>query len=315
MLKANISRRDALLAFGASIGTSMLIKPVSAVDRPAQSALRVVHLTDMHVKPEKRAAEGFAAALESLKLLNPQPDFLVTGGDHVMDVLNCTPERANEQWSLYHKTLEQGTRLRVYPVVGNHDVYGWSTKPALPESDAQYGKAMSRDMLRVERTYYSFEHGAWHFIVLDNIQKRGGGHYGDLEPAQLEWLKADLQTNASRKPIMLFSHIPLASIVPLFFHREPKEFWRTSDGLLHRNSRPLIELLAQYNTRLCVSGHIHLLDELRMMNVNFVCNGAVSGSWWGGPHQWVPEGYGVFDLYDDGTHQFQYVTYDWQAAT
>jgi len=309
MLSRPLSRRDALLA----VGASMLIRPIGAVAAPTRPALRVVHLTDMHVKTEKRAGEGYAAALESLKKLDPQPAFIITGGDHVMDVLNCTRQRADEQWSLYHKTLEQGTQIKAYPVVGNHDVYGWSTDPAMDEKTAQYGKTMSRDMLRIERTYYSFDQGAWHFIVLDNIQKRGGGYYGDLDVAQMEWLKGDLQTNGGKKPVAVFTHIPLASLCPLFFNKEPKEFWKTSDALLHRNSRPLIELLRDNNAKLCVSGHLHLMDQIRFMDVDFVCNGAVSGSWWGGPHQWVPEGYGVFDLHDDGTHAFQYVTYGWQA--
>ena len=309
MLNQPLSRREVMFA----IGATALIKPVAAVAAPTRPALRLVHMTDMHVKPEKRAGEGYAAALESLKKLDPQPDFVVTGGDHVMDVLNCSRQRADEQWSLYQKTLEEGTKLKAYPVVGNHDVYGWSADPAMDEQTVMYGKAMSRDMLRIERTYYSFDQGAWHFVVLDNIQKRGGGYYGDLDPEQLEWLSGDLQANAGKKPVMAFSHIPLASICAFFFNKAPKEFWKTSDALMHRDSRGLINLLREGNTKLCVSGHIHLMDELNFMGVNFVCNGAVSGSWWGGPNQWVPEGYGVFDLHDDGTHEFQYVTYGWQA--
>jgi 3',5'-cyclic AMP phosphodiesterase CpdA len=306
------SRRDFLTA-GALLGAASLIKPVSAVAAPEKTGLRIAHLTDTHIKPERRAAEGMAQALDSLKKLNPQPAFIVTGGDHVMDVLNCTPQRAEVQWKLYQKTLDENTKLKVYPVVGNHDVYGWSTNPAIDESSPGYGKAMSRDGLRLERTFYSFDHGAWHFIVLDNIQKRGGGYYGDLDPEQAEWLKADLAAVAGSKPVCVFSHIPLASICAFFFNKKPKEFWRTGDNLMHRDSRGLIEMLRDGGTKLCISGHIHLMDQMRFLDVDFVCNGAVSGSWWGGPHQWVPEGYGVFDLYDDGTHSYQYVTYGFKA--
>lgn len=270
-------------------------------------------MTDMHVKPEARAGEGFAAALESLKQLDPQPAFVVTGGDHVMDVMASTRDRAGVQWSLYRKVLEAGTKLKVYPVVGNHDVFGWGSKQPLDETAADYGKAMSRDNLHIERTYYSFDQGAWHFVVLDNIQRRGGGYYGDLDPEQTEWLKADLAANAGRKHVCVLSHIPLASICAIFFSEKPKEFWRIGDNLMHRDSRPLIKMLGENGGKLCISGHIHLLDEMKFMGVNFVCNGAVSGSWWGGPHQWVPEGYGVFDLFDDGTYSFAYTTYGWVA--
>lgn len=306
------TRRE-LLSAAALFGAASLLKPASAAAAPLRPSLRIAHLTDMHVKPEARAGEGYAAALDSLKKLDPQPAFIVTGGDHVMDVMASTRARADEQWALYHKVLEQGTRLKVYPVVGNHDVFGWGSKEPMDESAAGYGKAMSRDMLKVERTFYSFDSGAWHVVILDNIQRRGGGYYGDLDAEQTEWLKGDLAANGGKKPVVVFSHIPIASICAFFFSQKPKEFWRTGDNLMHRDSRGLINLLREGNTKLCVSGHIHLMDQLKFMGVDFVSNGAVSGSWWGGPHQWVPEGYGVFDLYDDGAYDYTYVTYGWQA--
>jgi 3',5'-cyclic AMP phosphodiesterase CpdA len=272
--------------------------------------LRLAHLTDMHVKPEARAGEGYAAALQSLAKLSPQPAFLVTGGDHVMDVMASTRPRADVQWALYRKVLAENTKLRAYPVLGNHDVFGWGSKEPMEESVDGYGKAMASDQLELKKTYYSFDAGAWHFVVLDNIARRGGSYYGDLDAEQTEWLKGDLAA-AKGKPICVFSHIPLASVCALFFHREPKEFWRVGDNLLHRDVRPLLTILRDGGVKLCVSGHIHLLDRVRFMDVDFVCDGAVSGSWWGGPFHHVPEGYGVFDLYDDGTWDHQYVTYGW----
>ena len=41
--------------------------------------------------------------------------------------------------------------------------------------------------------------------------------------------------------------------------------------------------------------------------------GAVSGAWWKGPKDRCAEGYGLFDLFDDGTFKHQYVPYGWQA--
>lgn len=39
----------------------------------------------------------------------------------------------------------------------------------------------------------------------------------------------------------------------------------------------------------------------------------MSGNWWKGAHHGVPEGYGAIDLYDDGSFDHEYVTYNWNA--
>jgi hypothetical protein len=45
--------------------------------------------------------------------------------------------------------------------------------------------------------------------------------------------------------------------------------------------------------------------------VTYVCSGAVSGNWWKGDIDATREGYGVVDLYEDGSYQTQYVAYGW----
>ena len=44
-------------------------------------------------------------------------------------------------------------------------------------------------------------------------------------------------------------------------------------------------------------------------------DGAVSGSWWKGPLQGVPEGFGVVDLRPDGTFEHRYEAYGWKARS
>src|SRR5437762_8574102 len=81
----SISRRGVLQA-GVALACGVKIVRAGEVESPRGAALRVAHLTDMHVMAEKRAAEGYAAALQSLQKLDRKPDLLITGGDHVMDV-------------------------------------------------------------------------------------------------------------------------------------------------------------------------------------------------------------------------------------
>jgi Icc protein len=309
------SRRDVLAASLLTWG-GMLVTPVGTAAQPRRAGLRVAHLTDMHVKPEHGSPAGYAKALQSLSTLSPAPEFLVTGGDHVMDALERPRARVNEQWDTYDKVLAENTRLKIYPVLGNHDVWGWSAKDAW-DTEPGFGKQIALDRLKLSRGFYSFDAGAWHFVVLDNIARRGKGYYGDIDAEQLEWLKGDVGANGGKKPVAVISHIPLVSICALFFaygekgDKPPKDFWRIGDNLMQRNVKPLLQLLAQSNVKVCISGHIHLLDRIEYMGMSFICDGAVSGAWWGGPFQEVSEGYGVFDFFPDGTFDHQYITYGW----
>lgn len=312
------SRRDVMLGAMTAGATVIVGADEIRTAAPARAGgLRIAHLTDMHVRPESQDGAGYVQALESLKKLDPPPAFVVTGGDHVMDVMFTDKAKADAQWDLYQRILGESTRLKVYPVVGNHDVFGWGTKEGVDESTPGFGKAMALERLGLDRTYYSFDAGGWKIIVLDNITRRGGTYFGELDPEQTEWLTGELKS-AAGKPVCVFSHIPIASICAFFFYYSrkegPKEFWRIGDNLMHRDSKPLIQLMAANNVKLCVSGHIHLLDHVKYMGVNFICDGAVSGSWWHGPFQECLEGYGVFDLFPNGTFEHRYVTYGWKAG-
>ena len=80
--------------------------------------------------------------------------------------------------------------------------------------------------------------------------------------------------------------------------------------------------VAAGGVKLCLSGHVHLNDRVEMgvpgapadgAKVTYICDGAVCGSWWDGRKAQCDEGYGVVDLYDDGTFEHRYVAYGWKA--
>lgn len=313
MLELEVNRRRILTSSLAAMCGVALATPTDAA-APTRKGVRFVHMTDMHVKPERGSPVGFAASLQSLASINPAPEFIITGGDHIMDALATTRARADVQWDMYAKVLGENTKLKTYPVIGNHDVWGWTAKDDY-DAEAGFGKALALDRLKIPKGHYAFDAGAWHVIVLDNIARRSKAYFGELDAEQTEWLEADLKSNAGKKPVCLVSHIPLASVCALFFGygggKTPENFWRMGDNLMHRNVKPLLKLLAANNVKLCISGHIHLLDRVDYLGMTFICDGAVSGAWWGGPFQEVSEGYGLFDLFDDGTFDHQYITYQW----
>lgn len=57
-----------------------------------------------------------------------------------------------------------------------------------------------------------------------------------------------------------------------------------------------------------------MVDRVEFRGMTFICNGSLSGYWWGGPYKGFPEGYGIFDLHGDGTFDYRYQTFGWDAA-
>jgi len=94
-------------------------------------------------------------------------------------------------------------------VVGNHDL---NTDSA----DDVFARETFRSIYGP--TYYSFDQGEVHFVVLDNVRwkipdpktgKPQGGYSGGLGERQLQWLRADLAHVAKDRLVVLFMHIPL----------------------------------------------------------------------------------------------------------
>ena len=303
-----------MIQAASAVGAGILLRQTIMADKPEDKPLRFVHLTDMHVAADGPGPAGFAAALAAVGRLDPPPQFIITGGDHVMETLDCPREKALAQWSAYHKTLTAGTNLRIYPVLGNHDIWGWGLKDPAAQTAPAYGKQMALDQLALRRAYYSFDAASWHFIVLDSQTRRGNGYYAALDPAQLEWLRADLAALAKHHHICILSHIPiLAACVFFDGERLRPDSWHVPDAWMHRDAPDLLALLRTHPVRLAISGHIHLLDRVAYNGLTFICDGAVSGNWWKGPYHETPEGFGVFDLCPDGRFTHSYVDFGWKA--
>src|SRR5262249_25554403 len=89
---------------------------------------------------------------------------------------------------------------------------------------------------------------------------------------------------------------------------------KVSAKRMHVDCRDLDALFQKHrNVKLCLSGHLHLLDRCDYNGVTYICDGAVSGAKWKGRKRQTPEGYGVIDLFADGTFKHEYMTYGWKA--
>jgi 3',5'-cyclic AMP phosphodiesterase CpdA len=254
-----------------------------------------------------------ATALQHIQRLPGKIDFIINGGDAIMDGLEKTKEQTEEQFNLFKKILQQENSLPVYHTIGNHDVWGWFIKENKPDNDRLYGKTWVVETLQLQNRYYSFEKGNWHFIVLDSTQLNpAGGYIALLDTAQLDWLQQELKQVAPDKFICIVSHIPILSICAgLFFNKtEPNGDLKTQRNLMHTDFLTLKKIFLPYpNIKLCISGHIHLQDEVEYLGIKYWCNGAVSGNWWKGAFQEFEPAYAVIELFPDGSSTRTMINY------
>lgn len=281
-------------------------------------AFRIVHMTDIHVQPELGAEAGLAAALAHAQ--RQKPDLVITGGDSVMDVFEAKRGRAEDLRKLFLGTMKRECSVPLRHTVGNHDIFGWNkSRSGTVGTEADWGKRFACDMFGIARTYHSFDQGGWRFVCLDSVQPKGDAYTAYLDDAQHDWLVRLLADTPKAMPVCVVSHIPVMSLTTLTFGKprgrdKVGEDTVITNGEMHTDATLLHDLFRRSgNVRLCLSGHIHLVDRCAIDGVTYICDGAVSGSWWKGPLQGIPEGFGVIDLRPDGTFDHRYESYGWKA--
>jgi len=299
-----MKRSKFLQTSAAIIGSTFLPSSSFAEENHKPGKIRFAYLTDIHLKPDLTAETGMAKAFQHAQSLKPKIDFIINGGDSIMDSLEADKQKTQTQWDLFHSILKKENSLPIYHCIGNHDVWGWFIKNDKPEADKLYGKQWVVETLEMPKRYYSFTKNKWHFIVLDSTQLNpAGGYIAYLDPEQLSWLQQELEQSKD-KFICIVSHIPILSICAgLFFNKtETNGDLKIQRNLMHTDFLALKKIfLSNPNIKVCLSGHIHLQDEIEYLGVKYYCNGAVSGNWWKGSYQEFAPAYAVFEFYNDGS--------------
>jgi len=307
-----MKRKEFLKTTAAAIGSSFL-PALSLAEKEKTKTIRFAHLTDIHVKPGLVPETGMAKALQHVQQLNSKVDFIMNGGDSIMDALEADKQKTQIQWDLFHNILQRENSLPVYHCIGNHDIWGWFVKENKPAVEKQYGKEWVQETLQMKNRFYSFTKNRWHFIVLDSTQLNpAGGYIAFLDAEQLDWLKRELANIPADHFICIVSHIPVLSICAgLFFDKtETNGDLKIQRNLMHTDFLTLKKIFRQYpNIKLCISGHIHLQDELNYLDIKYYCNGAVSGNWWKGDFQEFSPAYAIFELHNDGSAQRTMIKY------
>ncbi len=192
--------------------------------------------------------------------------FCITEGDNVADDLSLLPR--------FFDTMGK-MGIPVYYTPGNHDI----NYEAVSDKD-------SLDTFKsyVGATYYSFNYGMVHFVVLDSMEypskAANGGYTGKIDDVQMQWLANDLAFVPMDHLVVLNLHIPLVSDI-------------NRDSRKHQvENRQDIYSLLEGRKATSLAGHTHTLarflpgDELPGWGgatpIEQTIVGAASGSWWSG---------------------------------
>lgn len=194
----------------------------------------IVHVSDTHLLAAGQrlggrydTAANLTRTLEAVESLGIRPDAIVFTGD-------LTDLGEPEAYHALRAAVEPVAERLGAPVVwvaGNHD-----ERPA-----------MRRDLLGLAPTQEPvtgvWDLGGLRLVALDSTVP--GWHHGDVDAAQLAWLRGVLAEPAPLGTILALHHPPLPSHIPLF------------DILELRDQAGLAEAIIGSDVRMILAGHLH----------------------------------------------------------
>lgn len=214
-------------------------------------------VTDVHkdLMPDAdQRLEAFITQAQERKV-----DFIIQMGDF------CFAEAKNKDFLKIWERFK-GPKFHV---LGNHDMDKNSKEEVL-------------DFLEMPKTYYSYNLGGYHFIVLDAnflyqdnkfIDYKNANFYVNdtvrtyINDAQIEWFKADLET--TKLPTIVFSH---------------QSLWHYQWGVKNRLVLQKIMEAQKDKIICCLNGHNHLDYHHHQNGIDYIEINSMS-------YQWLSEKY------------------------
>jgi 3',5'-cyclic-AMP phosphodiesterase len=189
----------------------------------------LIQLSDPHIGADWGDGDSvamLAAAVESVRALEPNPDAVLISGDLADHATDVEYEQVRE--------LLAPLEAPLYVLPGNHD-----------------DRLMLRHHFDVpgadgESVQYAVDLGPLRLVVLDS--KRVGEDSGELDADRLAWLEATLAAAPSTPTLLAMHHPPLATGIPAF----------DNFGLHPADRRALGKVVeAHPQVRRIVAGHMH----------------------------------------------------------
>jgi 3',5'-cyclic-AMP phosphodiesterase len=247
---------------------------VDVAHAAAPQPFSFAYISDSHLY-EKTLNERFVRQLEravaDINALDPQPDFVLYGGD-------LAQLGQSGELKLGAEILKQ-VKAPLKMMVGEHDWF-------LDMGD------LWKELFGAPQ--YSFEHKGVHFITLMSVNEKDFWTKPGLTPMERmgivaglddgrqsrfevgeegrEWLKGDLAKVAKTTPVVVFSHSPLYK----YYH--DWNFWTDDADQVQALLRP-------FNSVTVIHGHTHQVLSNRIGNIHF--HGMLSTAW---PWPYAPSG-------------------------
>jgi len=272
----------------------------------ARRHARFVFFTDVHARTEWDTPLALARAAHAINA--QQPDFVIGGGDLITDGFQNAAVTVAPRWDAY-MAMHRAINGDIYSTLGNHDLVA-----AIPEdgsAPAADPRAIYRNRLGLDRTWYTFDAAGYRFFILDSIQVSQDQYkyHGHVSPLQLEWLREQLAHTAHDRPLVVVLHIPLLTS---FYAATEGATVAAPPNRVVTNNVEVLSLFAHHNLILVLQGHLHVSERLQWRNTTFITGGALCGRWWRGAWHGTPEGFNVITLQDNRV-DWQYLDYGWQA--
>lgn len=250
------------------------VKVLFADEGAGERGFRFAYISDSHLYTKKlndRFVNALLRAVDDINRMEPQPDFVLYGGD-------LAQLGQPEELELGREIL-RNVKAPLRMMVGEHD---WYLDMGAKWTDL-FGAS-----------HYSFDHKGIHFVVLNSVVEKDFWSARGLTPMermktvagldngkqspftvgaeQRAWLEADLAKHPVSTPLVVFSHSPLYKLYRNW------NFW-TDDA------EEVQAILARFERVTVIHGHTHQLLTNRIGNIHF--HGMLSTAW---PWPYAPEG-------------------------
>ena len=174
-----------------------------------------------------------------------------------------------------------------FALMGNHDL---RTDAATNEAaKAFYQKTFGP-------SWYSFDKGRIHYVVLDDVFFFVRHYLGYYTEHQLNWLKADLEDLPQGSTVVIFQHIPTYSPAAR------RGDWKSEEyNKIVVNRQALYEILKPYNAHIC-SAHEHYAENFEISDNLFEhVHAPLSGLFWNSllSCDGIPWGYYIYQADGD----------------
>jgi len=238
------------------------------------------------VNDKKQFKNGFVAKMKALRAANPDARIYSTIlGDLTWDEFWYSNNYALPDF--VNTMTEDAYPFMLFPVMGNHDNDG--ATPAGPTCDFD---AAASFRATIAPTYYSYNLGKVHYVVLDDIIYKntvtpgksystgivGDRNYGQYyTDEQLEWLRRDLEGVVDKStPIVVCLHIQNWAL-------STNGLFTVNANLNDGASEALARVLADFDDVTILSGHTHynfhahppMFPNIHENNVAAIC-----ATWW-----------------------------------